>query len=92
MLIRLTKQEALNEIESSINILLASLNLEENDYESEFDKVKASKCVPLIHESQLIVKDNDNGYMKIINLFTEKQNINNIKPIGWQHIILIQKK
>lgn len=89
--VEMTLEEAVKECNKNTKVLVALQNLEEKDdidvifvpkkkeeYRKMFEDVKtaASLC---------------NDFVKQLNLFTEAQDIYNIKPHGFQKIVLMRE-
>ena len=86
----MTIDEARKRCDKNTNVLVAIQNLESSDEDIIF--VKKNRCeYNELFENIKTVSSLFDDYVKQLNLFTEKQDVYNVKPKGIQRIILLKE-
>ena len=86
----MTIDEARNRCDKNTKVLVAIQNLESSDEDIIF--VKKNRCeYNELFENIKTVSSLFDDYVKQLNLFTEKQDVYNVKPKGIQRIILLKE-
>lgn len=90
--IEMTIEEAWKKCNKNDKVLVAVKNLEKNDEDIDIIFVKKEKNeYQTIFEDVKTVASICDDFVKQLKLFTEKQNIYNIKPHGFQKTILLKE-
>ena len=86
----MTIDEARKRCDKNTKVLVAIQNLESSDEDIIF--VKKNRCeYNELFENIKTVSSLFDDYVKQLNLFTEKQDVYNVKPKGIQRIILLKE-
>lgn len=86
----MTIEEARKRCDKNTKVLVAIQNLECNDEDVIFVKKKRCEYDELFENIKTVSSLFDD-YVKQLNLFTENQDIYNVKPKGVQRIILLKE-
>ena len=86
----MTVEEAMKKCGKNAKVLVAIQNLEEENTDVIFVNKKREEYNELFEDIKTVASLYDD-FIKQLNLFTEKQDIYNIKPKGMQKIILIKE-
>ena len=87
----MTTEEAIEVLRNSKGkkVLVAIQDLESDEPALFYQRLKA-ECESIIAEAKTVSSMCD-GFVKQLNAFTEKQNIYNIEPHGYQKTILLKE-
>ena len=89
--VEMTIEEAMQCCNKNQKVLVAVQDLEKNDDDVDLIFVKKEKSeYPSIFEDVKTAISIHDDFVKQFNLFTEKQNIPNIKPRGFRRIVLME--
>lgn len=86
----MTVEEAMKKCGKNAKVLVAIQNLEEENTDVIFVNKKREEYNELFEDTKTVASLYDD-FIKQLNLFTEKQDIYNIKPKGMQKIILLKE-
>ena len=86
----MTVEEAMKKCGKNAKVLVAIQNLEEENTDVIFVNKKREEYNELFENIKTVASLYDD-FIKQLNLFTEKQDIYNIKPKGMQKIILLKE-
>lgn len=86
----MTVEEAMKKCGKNAKVLVAIQNLEEENTDVIFVNKKREEYNELFEDIKTVASLYDD-FIKQLNLFTEKQDIYNIKPKGMQKIILLKE-
>ena len=90
MYVEMTIEEAMKKCGKNAKVLVAIQNLEEENTDVIFVNKKREEYNELFEDIKTVASLYDD-FIKQLNLFTEKQDIYNIKPKGMQKIILLKE-
>lgn len=88
--VEMTIEEAMKRCKKNAKVLVATQNLEEEDVDVIFVPKKRSEYGSIFENAKTAISICDD-LVKQLRLFTEKQNIPNIEPHGYQKIILLRE-
>lgn len=88
--IEMTIEEAMQRCNKNKKVLVAVQDLEEEDVDIVFVKKTRNEYQEIFNDVKTVASACDD-LVKQLRLFTEKQNIYNIKPHGLQKIILLKE-
>lgn len=82
--VEMSIEEALKIFKGDVSktVLVAVKDLEKDDDIQSFEKVGISRCKRIIKSSSTIIGIDDDLLLKQLLLYSSKQNIQSIKPIG----------
>ena len=86
----MTVEEALKRCNKNAKVLVAVQNLEKSDVNIPFMAIRKNEYDRLFENIQTAVQIYDD-LVKQLRLFTEKQDINNIRPYGFEKIVLLKE-
>lgn len=86
----MTVEEAMKKCGKNAKVLVAIQNLEEENTDVIFVNKKREEYNELFEDIKTVASLYDD-FIKQLNLFTEKQDIYNIKPKGMQKTILLKE-
>lgn len=89
--VEMTIEEAMRRCNKNKKVLVAVQDLEDSKPVSLDYVLKDRSEYPAIFEDVKTVTSICDDFVKQLRLFTEKQNIPNIKPRGQQRIVLVQE-
>ena len=87
--VEMTIEEAMKCCNKNAKVLVAVQNLEDDDCNIIFVKKKKDEYDMLFNDVKTVASSCDD-FVKQLKCFTEKQNIYNIKPNGFEKIILLE--
>ena len=88
--VEMTIEEAMKCCNKNAKVLVAVQNLEDDDCDIVFVKKRRDEYKTLFNDVKTVASACDD-FVKQLNLFTEKQNIYNIEPRGFEKIIFIKE-
>ena len=88
--IEMTIEEAMKRCNKNDKVLVAVQDLKEDDVNVLFTKKRREDYENLFEDVKTVASLCDD-FVKQLNLFTEKQNIYNIKPQGLKKIIILNE-
>ncbi len=88
--VEMTVEEALKRCNKNAKVLVAVQNLEKSDVNIPFVAIRKNEYDRLFENIQTAVQIYDD-LVKQLRLFTEKQDINNIRPYGFEKIVLLKE-
>lgn len=88
--VEMTVEEAMKRCNKNDKVLVAVQDLEEDDVNVLFTKKRREDYEKLFEDVQTVASLCDD-FVRQLNLFTEKQNIYNIKPQGLKKIIILNE-
>lgn len=88
--VEMTVEEALKRCNKNAKVLVAVQNLEKSDVNIPFMAIRKNEYDRLFENIQTAVQIYDD-LVKQLRLFTEKQDINNIRPYGFEKIVLLKE-
>ncbi len=88
--IEMTIEEAMKKCKKNAKILVATQDLTDDNVDIVFIQKKGSDCKEIFEDVQTVASICDD-IVKQLRLYTEKQDILNIKPYGIQRIILLRE-
>ena len=86
----MTIEEARKICDKNTKVLVAIQDLEDDNVDAFFVQKKRSEYHELFNDVQTVASACDN-FVKQLRLFTEKQNVYNIEPRGFQKIVLLKE-
>lgn len=86
--IEMTVEEAMKRCNKNAKVLVAVQNLEEEDVDIIFIRKKRNEYSDIFNDVKTAFSMCDD-FVKQLRLFTEKQNIPDIEPHGFQKIVLL---
>lgn len=88
--IEMTVEEAMKRCKKNAKILVATQDLADTNAEIIFVQKKGSDCEAVFEDVKTVASLSDD-IVRRLNLFTEKQDIMNIRPYGLQRIIILRE-
>ncbi len=88
--VEMTVEEALKRCNKNAKVLVAVQNLEKSDVNIPFVAIRKNEYDRLFENIQTAVQIYDD-LVEQLRLFTEKQDINNIRPYGFEKIVLLKE-
>lgn len=88
--VEMTIEDAMKKCKKNAKILVATQDLEDNDVDIIFVQKRGSEYKE-IFEDVKTAASLCNDFVKQLDLFTENQDIRNIKPYGLKKIILLRE-
>ncbi len=88
--IEMTIEEARKKCDKNTKVLVAVQNLEEEDIDIIFVPKRRNEYEQIFEDVKTVASLCDD-FVKQLNLFTERQDIRNIKPIGFQKTVLLRE-
>lgn len=88
--VEMTVEEAFNLCDKNTKVLVAIQNLEEEDCDTVFISKKKGEYKTIFEDIKTVASIDDD-FMSQLRLFTEKQEIPDIKPHGIQKIVLLKQ-
>ena len=88
--IEMTIEEAMKCCNRNARVLVAVQDLEDDDVNAIFVKKERSEYKELFEDVKTVASICDD-FVKQLRLYTEKQNIPYIKPIGFQKTVLLRE-
>ena len=88
--VEMTVEEALKRCNKNAKVLVAVQNLEKSDVNIPFMAIRKNEYDRLFENIQTALQIYDD-LVKQLRLFTEKQDINNIRPYGFEKIVLLKE-
>lgn len=88
--VEMTVEEAIKKCNKNAKVLVAIQDLEKEDTDVVFVKKKREDYNELFDDIKTVASFYSD-FVKQLNLFTEKQDIYDIKPKGFQKIILLKE-
>ena len=90
MYVEMTIEEALKHCNKNQKVLVAVQDLRDTDVNAAKEKKKRSEYEAIFEDIETVASCCD-SFVKKLRLFTEKQNIYNIKPKGLQKTVLLKE-
>lgn len=88
--VEMTIEEAMKRCNKNKKVLVAIQDLEDDNVDAFFVQKNRNEYHELFNDVQTVASACDN-FVKQLRLFTEKQNVYNIEPRGFQKIILLKE-
>lgn len=88
--VEMTIEEAMKRCDKNAKVLVAIQNLEDDDCNIVFVKKRRNEYQEIFDDVKTVASICDD-FVKQLRLFTEKQNIPNIEPHGYQKTILLKE-
>lgn len=88
--IEMTVEEAIKKCKKNAKILVATQDLADRDTEIIFVQKRGSDYKDVFEDVKTVASLSDD-LVKQLNLFTEKQDIMNIRPYGIQRIVILRE-
>lgn len=88
--VEMSIEEAIKKCKKNAKILVATQDLAENDTEIIFVQKRGSDYKEVFEDVKTVASLSDD-LVKQLNLFTEKQDILNIRPYGIQRIVILRE-
>lgn len=88
--VEMTIEEAMKRCNKNKRVLVAVQDLEDNNTDVIFVRKERSEYYKIFEDVQTVASICDD-FVKQLRLFTEKQNIPNIEPHGYQKTILLKE-
>ena len=88
--IEMTIEEAFKRCNKNNKVLVAIQDLEKEDCDIVFVKKERNEYQTMFDDIKTVASICDD-FVKQLRLFTEKQNIHNIEPHGFQKIVLLKE-
>lgn len=88
--VELTIEEAMQRCNKNAKVLVAVRDLKDTNVNITFVKKERQDYLEIFEDIQTVASLNDD-FVKQLKLFTEKQDIYNIRPKGFQKIILLKE-
>ena len=88
--VEMTIEEAMKRCNKNKRVLVAVQDLEDNNTDVIFVRKERSEYRTIFEDVQTVASICDD-FVKQLRLFTEKQNIPNIEPHGYQKTILLKE-
>ena len=88
--IEMTIEEAMKRCNKNKKVLVAVQDLEDENIDIVFVKKEKSEYEEIFEDVKTVASACDD-FVKHLRLFTEKQNIYNIEPIGIEKIVLLKE-
>ena len=88
--IEMSIEEAIKKCKKNAKILVATQDLADNDTDIIFVQKRGSDYKEVFEDVKTVASLSDN-LVKQLNLFTEKQDIMNIRPYGIQRIVILRE-
>ena len=88
--VEMTIEEAMKRCNKNKRVLVAVQDLEDNNTDVIFVRKERSEYYKIFEDVQTVASICDD-FVKQLGLFTEKQNIPNIEPHGYQKTILLKE-
>ena len=89
MLVEMTVEEAMKICGRNAKVLVAVRDLEKEEQEVLFEQKRKEEYEKLFDDVKTVASSM-NDLVKRLECFTEKQDIRNIRPIGFQKIVLVK--
>ena len=88
--IEITIEEAIKKCKKNAKILVAVQDLGDDDVDVVFVQKKGTDCQEIFEDIKTVASLSDN-LVKQLDLFTEKQDIRNIRPYGTKRIVMLRE-
>lgn len=88
--IEMSLDEAIKKCKKSTRILVAEHDLNEQNVDIVFVQRKGQDCDDVFEDIKTVASISDN-LVKQMDLFTEKQDIRNIRPFGTKRIVILRE-
>lgn len=88
--IEMSLDEAIKNCKKSARILVAEQDLNDQDVDIVFVQRKGKDCADVFEDIKTVASMSDDLVHKL-DLFTEKQDIRNIRPYGIQRTVLLRE-
>lgn len=88
--VEMSIEEAIKKCKKNAKILVATQDLADNDTEIIFVQKRGSDYKEVFKDVETVASLSDD-LVKQLNLFTEKQDIMNIRPYGIQRIVILRE-
>lgn len=88
--IEMSLDEAMKKCKKSARILVAEQDLNEKNVDIVFVQRKGKDCEDVFEDIKTVASMSDNLVQKL-DLFTEKQDLMNIRPYGIKRIIILRE-
>lgn len=89
--VEMTVEEAMKKCNKNTKVLVAIQNLEENEDQDVVFVIKKREEYKTMFDNVKTVASLYSDFVKQLNLFTEIQDIYNVKPQGLQKIVLLRE-